>query len=225
MKKETLRLGVVALFVLIAYNLAVFMIPCLKTPTFWISWFFSLLSFGVGCYSLYISLIKKSDARSRFYGFPIARIGIVYLIAQVAIGGVFMALGHIIPWWLATVLFAIFLALAVIGLVSAEAIVYQIQELDQKLKKDVSIMRGLQSKVTSLASQCDEPAVRKLAESFLYSDPVSNRSIIEAETELSVMVDALQAAILAGKTEEIQLLCRKTSAALDERNRLCKLNK
>lgn len=220
-----LRLGIITLVVLIAYNFAVFMIPCLKTPTFWISWGFSLLSIGVGGYALYTSMIKKSDARSRFYGFPIARIGVVYLIAQVAVGGVFMALGHIIPWWLTTVLFAIGLALAVIGLISAEAVVDQIQEQDAKLKKNVVVMRGLQSKVNQMAAQCEEPAVKKLAEDFRYSDPVSSEAIADAEAELSAAVDALQAAIVDGNDEQIKLLCRKASAALAERNRLCKLNK
>lgn len=225
MKKDTLRLIIIGLVVLIAYNFAVFMIPCLKTPVFWISWGYSLLSFAVGGYGIYSGLIKKTDVKSRFYGFPIARIGVIYLVAQVAVGGVFMALGHILPWWLAVVLFTIGLALALIGLVSAEAVVEQIQVQDEKLKKNVSVMRGLQSKVNSMAAQCDEPAVKKLAEDFRYSDPVSSEAIADAELDLAAAVDALQAAIVDGNADEINKLCRKASAALDERNRLCKLNK
>lgn len=225
MKKETLRAVIVAVVVLIAYNFAVFMIPCVKTAVFWLSWVFTLLAFGVAAYAIYAAFIKNPNAKSRFYGFPIARIGAIYAIAQMVVGGVFMALGLIIPWWLATVLYAIGFALAVIGLVSAESVVDEIQQQDEKLKKDVSIMRALQSKVSQMVGQCEEPDIKKLADDFRYSDPVSSEAIAEAEVELSAAVDALQAAIVDGNSDEIKLLCRKASAALAERNRLCKLNK
>jgi hypothetical protein len=211
--------------VLIAYNIAVFMIPCLKTPTFWISWGFTLLSFAVAGYAVYTSMIQESDTKSRFYGFPIARIGVVYLVAQVAVGGVFMALGHIIPWWLTTVLFTIGLALTVIGLVSAEAVVDEIKTQDVKLKVNISLMRGLQSKVSQMAAQSEDAAIKALAEEFRYSDPVSSDAIVEAEADLAAAVDELQAAYVDGDSEAITKLCRKASALLAERNRLCKLNK
>ena len=53
MKKDTIRTIVVAVVVLIAYNFAVFMIPCLKTPTFWISWGFTLLAFLIAGVAIY----------------------------------------------------------------------------------------------------------------------------------------------------------------------------
>lgn len=225
MKKDTLRLGIIGLLVLIAYNFAVFMIPCLKTPTFWISWGYSLLSFAVAGYAIYTGLIKNTDTKSRFYGFPIARIGVIYLIVQVAVGGVFMALGHILPWWSATVLFAILLALAAIGLVSADAVVEQISRQDDTLKKSVSVMRGLQSRMNQLASVCDVAALQALAEAFRYADPVSNEAIAEADAALCAAVDALQAAVEEDNADRIQAACRRTGAQLAERNRLCKLNK
>ena len=228
MKKDTLRLLIIAIVVLIAYNFAVFMIPCLKTATFWISWVYSLLSFAVAGYAIYTGLIKNTDTKSRFYGFPIARIGVIYLIAQVALGGVFMALGHILPWWLATVLFTIGLALAVIGLVSADAVVDQIQELDEKQKRDTSVMRGLQSKVGAMSAQCEgdaAAAIRAFAEELRYSDPVSSEAIADIESQLVAAIDALQDTVVEGNTEAIQMQCRKATALLAERNRLCKLNK
>jgi hypothetical protein len=58
-----------------------------------------------------------------------------------------------------------------------------------------------------------------------YSDPVSNDAIADAENELSAAVDVLQGAIVEGNAETIKLACRQATAALAERNRLCKLNK
>ena len=225
MKKETLRAIIVMAVVLLAYNFAVFMIPCLKTATFWLSWVFTLLSFAVAGYAIYNSMMRNPDAKSRFYGFPIARIGVIYLIAQIVVGGIFMALGHILPWWLATVLFTIGLAVAVIGLVSAEAVVDEIKVQDEPLKKSVSLMRALQSKVGQMATMCEEPAIKALAEELRYSDPVSSEAIADAEADLSAAIDALQQAVVEGDSAAIAQLCRKASLLLAERNRLCKLNK
>ena len=200
MKKDTKQAIVIGVVLLIAYNLAAFMIPCLKTPVFWISWGFTLLSFAVAGYAVYTSLIQKTDVKSRFYGFPIARIGVIYLIAQVVIGGVFMSFGDVISWWLPVVLFAAGFAVAVIGLVSADAVVDQIQEMDEKLKRDVSVMRSLQSKVGAMSASCEgeaAAAVQALAEELRYSDPVSSETIAEADAELSAAIDAVQAAIAA----------------------------
>ena len=229
MKKDTMRLLIVSVAALIAYNFAVFMIPCYKTTTFWISWVFSLVSFAVAEYAIYTGLIKKPDAKSRFYGFPIARIGVIYLVVQVAVGGVFMAIGHIVPWWLATVACTIGLAVTLIGVMAAEAVVDQIQYQDNKIRESVSVMRGLQSKVGTLASRCEDSAaanaVRNFADELRYSDPVSSGAIADAEAELSAAVDALQAAVVEGNADQILAACRQASAMLAERNRLCKLNK
>ena len=225
MKKDTIQGAIVAFAVLLAYNCAVFMIPCWKGATFWISWGFSLLSFVIAGAAIYFSMIIKTDAKSRFYGFPIAKIGAIYLVAQVAFGGICMALGHIIPWWLATVVDVIGLALVVIGLISAEAVVDEIQVQDVKLEKNVAVMRALQSKVNQMASQSEDTAVRALAEEFRYSDPVSSNALEDIEQDLTAVVDELQAAIIDGDADAAAQLCRKVSAVLAERNRLCKLNK
>jgi hypothetical protein len=121
--------------------------------------------------------------------------------------------------------YAIGMGAAVIGLVAADAVVEEIQTQDVKLKKDVSLMRSLQSKISQIASQTDNAAIKALAEEFRYSDPVSNDAIADAEADLAAAVDQLQAAFVDGDNEAMAQLCRKTTALLAERNRLCKLNK
>ena len=121
-------------------------------------------------------------------------------------------------------MYAIGLGAAVIGLVSVDAVVDEIHKQDAQLKKDVSMMRGLQSKVSQMAAQSDDVAIKALAEEFRYSDPVSSEQIAEAEADLAAVVDELQAAVVDGDAS-VALLRKKASALLAERNRLCKLNK
>jgi hypothetical protein len=225
MKKDTIR-GIVALaVVLVLYILIAFLIPFVHTATFWVSFVFTLIAFAVVAASIYIALIKNPDAKSRFYGFPIAKIGVIYGTVQLIAGIIFMALAAYAPVWAAVLVYAIALGAAVIGLVSAEAVVSEIHAQDNKLKKDVSLMRSLQSKVNQIAAQSENADVKALADEFRYSDPVSNDAIADAEADLAAAVDELQSAYVDGDSEAVAKLCRKASALLAERNRLCKLNK
>ena len=187
------------------------------------------MCFGVVAAAIYIAFIKNPDARSRFYGFPIAKIGVAYGVFQLIAGLVFMAVGQWVPAWVAVLVYAIALGAAALGLISAEAVVDEIRQQDTQLKKDVSAMRAIQSKMGRLASQCQDPeaavAVEALAEEIRYSDPVSNDSLTDAEADLGAAVDELVDAVVDGDSEAIKQLCRKATVLLNERNRLCKLNK
>ena len=229
MKKDTMR-GVVGLGVLlILYILIAFLIPFAKTATFWVSFVFTLIAFCVVAASIYIAFVKNPDAKSRFYGFPIARIGVIYGIAQLVAGLLLMALGKWVPVWLAVLVYAIMLGAAVIGLISADAVAEQIHAQDAKLKKDVAAMRAIQSKLSVLPGQCEDPVTAKcltqLAEEIRFSDPVSSEATQETEADLNALTDELQKAVLENDTAAAQNLCKRCQAVLMERNRLCKLEK
>ena len=225
MKKDTMR-GIIGLGVLLLlYILVAFLIPFVHTAVYWVSFVFTLIAFAVVAASMYIAFVKNPDARSRFYGFPLARIGAIYGLVQLIAGFVFMALAQWAPVWAAFLVYAIALGAAVIGLVSAEAVVSEIHAQDDKLKKDVSLMRSLQSKVNQMAAQSENADIKALADEFRYSDPVSNAAIADAEADLAAAMDELQSAYVDGDSEAVAKLCRKASALLAERNRLCKLNK
>ena len=225
MKKDTIR-GIIALTVVLAlYILIAFLIPFIHTATFWVSFMFTLIAFCVVAASIYIAFVKNPDAKSRFYGFPIAKLGVIYGVVQLIAGFIFMALGVWIPVWVAVLVYAIALGSVAIGLISADAVRDEIQRQDVKLKKDVSFMRNLQSKVCQMATQCDAPELKKFAEDIRYSDPVSSDALGDIEQELAAAVEELQAAVVDGDSESVAQLCRKASAVLSERNRLCKLGK
>lgn len=229
MKKDTIRAGIGLGVLLILYILIAFLIPFVKTAVFWVSFVFTLIAFGVVAVSLYIAFVKNPDAKSTFYGFPIAKIGTVYWFVQLILGLLFMALGKWLPVWLAVLVYALLLGAAIIGLISAEVVAEEIHNQDAKLKKDVALMRSLQSKLNQMAAQCDNPdaasAVKKFAEELRYSDPVSSDALADIERDLTAAVEELQSAIVDGDSAATKQLCRKASGILAERNRLCKLNK
>lgn len=229
MKKDMIRWGIGLGVLLVLYILIAFLIPFVHTALFWVSFVFTLIAFGVMGASFYIAFIINPDAKSRFYGFPIAKIGAIYGLAQLIAGLVFMALAVYAPVWLAVLVYAIALGAAVIGLISAEAVAEEIHNQDAKLKKDVTLMRSLQSKLNQMAAQCDNPdataEVKRFAEEMRYSDPVSSEALADIERDLTAAVEELQSAIVDGDSAATKQLCRKASGILVERNRLCKLNK
>lgn len=225
MKKDTIRWTIGLGVLLVMYILVAFLIPFVHTATFWVSFVLTLVAFGVMAASIYIAFVKNPNAKSRFYGFPIAKIGAIYGLVQLVAGFIFMALSQWAPVWATVLVYAIALGAAVIGLVSAEAVVSEIHVQDAKLKKDVSLMRSLQSKVNQIAAQSENAEIKALADEFRYSDPVSNDAIADADADLAAVVDELQSAYVDGDSEAVAKLCRKASALLAERNRLCKLNK
>lgn len=225
MKKDFVRSTICFGVLLVLYILLTFLIPFAKTAVFWISFAFTLVAFAVTGWSLYTAFLKKPDSTSRFYGFPIARIGVIYGGGQLVCGLVFMARGKWIPTWLAVLVYAAMLGAAVIGLMGAETVVDTIQNQDQTLKQDVRFMRDLQSKVNQMAAQCSLPEVKQLCENIRYSDPVSSEALAEIDLDLSAAVDNLQIAIVDGDNIAIRQLAQKADNVLSERNRLCKLNK
>ena len=225
MKKRLLRGSVCLGVVLALYLLVAFLIPFAKTAVFWLSFGFTLVAFGVTAFSLYTAFLKKPGAKSRFYGFPLAKIGVLYGGTQLLLGLLFMALGKWVPVWVAALVYAIALGAAVIGLVSADAVAEEIHTQDEQLKANVAFMRALQSKVNQMAAQCSLPEVKQFSEEVRYSDPVSSDALSDIERDLSAAVDDLQAAIVDGDNAAALQLVKKADNLLKERNRLCKLNK
>lgn len=224
MKKNTVRTAVVWLILLAVYHVIVFAVPFTHNGAFWLSYVFALAAFAVLGAATYLGEIKGEGVKSKFYGFPILRLGAVYFAVQIVLSLIVMAVA-VVKIWVALVVYVILLGAAAIGLIAADAMREEIQRQDVKLKKDVSFMRNLQSKVCQMATQCDAPELKRFAEDIRYSDPVSSDALGDIEQELAAAVEELQAAVVDGDGESVAQLCRKASAVLSERNRLCKLGK
>lgn len=229
MNKNTVRAVAALAVLLVLYVLVVFLVPFVMNATFWASFVFTLIAFVVVGVAFYLAFCKNPDAKSKFYGFPIARIGAIYGLVQLGAGLLFMSLALWVPVWAAVLVYAIALGVTSLGLISADAVVEQIQVQDQELKKNVSLMRNIQSKVSHMEALCEDTetaaAVRVLSDELRYSDPVSGEGLDEIEADLDAAVNELQSAVVDGDSAAAKQLCRKASALLAERNRLCKLNK
>ena len=230
MKKNQRQLLICAIG-LACFLALVFLIPFPKTAAFWICFAFTLIAIAAQGYVFKIAFDKGEPLRSKFYGFPIARIGVIYLIVQLVVCFVVMGLGFVVcvPYWIALLLCILILGAAAVGLIATDIMRDEVERQDVQLKKDVHIMRALQSKSAALAGSCADEATKKkltdLAEKFRYSDPVSSDAVAFIEQDMTVYLNELHNALLEGDWSSAGILIARTDAALAERNRLCKLNK
>ncbi len=231
MKKSSARWWVIWTVVLAVYNVIVFAVPFPKNAVFFVSWAFTLIAIAAQIYVVRSAFYRGEGAKSKFYGWPIAKLGAVYLIAQLGLGLAFMALGFAVsvPVWIPVVLYAMLLGAAAVGLISTEATRDEISRQDTKLKKDVSCMRTLQSKAMAMVPLAKDASVRtaleRFAEEIRFSDPVSGAALEAAEADLSACVNDLQQAVLDNDQEAALTLEKRAEMLLAERNRLCKLEK
>lgn len=227
MNKNKIRFYIVMAAVLVAFCVIALAVPFVKNGAYWISFAFAVLAIGLQLYAMPKAM--NGDARSKFYGFPILRVSFFYLAAQIILSLVFMAVAKWVPLWIPAVVYIVMFCAALVGFIATDSVRDEVVQQDVSIKKKVETMRALQSKANSMAAQYEAgeagAALKKLAEELRYSDPVSSDAIADAEANLSACIDNLQQAIIDGNEADILTICRKASAALEERNRLCKLNK
>ncbi|MDE5801968.1 MAG: hypothetical protein K2I22_03510 [Lachnospiraceae bacterium] len=229
MSKSKVRVVTVIAVLLVVFSVIVFVLPFEKNSIFWLSYLFGILAIVVQLYILKISFGKEKSVKSKFYGFPIAQVGIVYLAVQIAASILFICLASLVPIQIPVILYVILLAAVVLGFVATDAVRDEIDRQDKQLAKNVSCMQELRSKAASLPALCEDVETKKLlidlSDKFKYSDPVSSPVVEEAEKEIAVIMSELQGAVIENDTTCIKGLCQKASMSLDERNRICKLSK
>ena len=229
MNKNITRFIVTLAIILAVFTVIAFVVPFPHTAAFWVSYVFGVLAIAAQLYA-WRSAFAGESPRSKFYGFPIARVATIYLAAQLVLSLLIMLLGLAVtvPAWIPVLLFVLLLAAAALGFIAADATRDEVERQDEAHKVNVQTMNALRSKAALIASQCDDTetkqALNKLAEAFRFSDPVSSDALNDIEANLTALVD-LQSAVLEKDRAGAQTLCAKVEATLADRNRMCKLNK
>lgn len=230
-KKNLIRTLAAACVLLVVYHVLAFLIPFKHSAPFWTGYVFGLLAMLAAAGILCLAFHGASSARSKFYGMPIARVGVLYLAAQMIVSFAAMALGAVsgCPAWPFVLVSILLLAAAAVGAIATDATRDEIERQDVKLKQDIRSMRALQSLGRTIAAQTDDSTLKaelqKLSDELRFSDPVSSEATADSEAELSSLLDELQRALLDNDAAGASGLCKKARAVLAERNRICKLNK
>ena len=228
MTKNTTRGILMLVIVLAVFSVIAFVIPFPKSTVFWIAYICGIFAIFFQLY-IFKSSFGKADVRSRFYGFPIARLGICYLVIQLVVSIIEIALSKFLPTWVVIIINVLILAVALIGCITTETMRDEIAAQDVKLKKSVSNMRELQSLTASLVNQTGDAelkkSLQKVADEFRYSDPLTSDKTSALEEDMHSQIGDLQQALVDGDVDGAKTLCSKLLDCLRERNRICSINK
>ena len=222
MRKNKTRLYLILAILLVLVSVIAFAVPVERTPVFWLSYAFAVIAIAVQAYS-YPKAFGGDNVRSRFYGFPIARVTTIYLIVQLTLSLAAMLLSGTaqiaIPTWAAVIVSTLLLGLTLIGLITTEGVREEVERQEAEKPKKTETMRLLRDKAAAMAASCDNPdlksALDDLAEEFRYSDPVSSEVTEKLEMRMDIMLNELQR---GGNAQ----LAREIKQILAERNQVCK---
>lgn len=229
MTKNQKRTYIVLAILFVAFSVIAFAQPFAKNGVFWLAYLFGVISIAIQIYVLKVAFDGKDTVKSKYYGFPIARVGIIYMIAQLVLSIVFMLLSAVAPVALAIVLFVVLLAAAAIGCIGVEAMRDEIERQETKIETDTSCITALRAQSVALAGLVSDEAAKKavadLAEKIRFSDPVSGDATREIEAQLTSEMTGLKDIAMQADAETIIETCKKVTALLEQRNAICKAGK
>lgn len=222
MKKNSTK-GYVILCILFALvSIIAFAVPTAKTATFWIAYVFTAAAFATQIGIWKTALGKEKTLKSKFLGFPVVHIGIVYAVIQVIAFAVFMFVPTL-PAWSAIVACSVIAGISAVCMISADVGRNEVERVEAKVQKKAFYIRELQADIELLADNESDAAVKaaltQLAEKIRFSDPMSNEQLADLENKISTKVAELKT--VSNKLEIITEL----NSLLDERNKKCKILK
>lgn len=206
----------------VLFNVIAFVIPTVKTSTFWVAYVFTVIAFILQIAVWKFAFGGADTLKSKFLGISLISVGITYLIIQLIAFAVFMAFS-LTASWIAIVVCVLILGISAICLIGTETGIEEINRVEEKVEKKVFYIKSLQADVEMLAnSETDadtKAALTKLAEKIRFSDPMSSDALAELETEITEKVKELK--IAENKAEIITVL----DSLITERNKKAKILK
>ena len=222
MKKNSTKGYVILGILFVLISIIAFAVPTVKTATFWIAYVFTAAAFAAQIGIWKTALGKEGTLKSKFLGFPVVHIGIVYTVIQVIAFAVFMFVPTL-PTWSAIVVCSIIAGVSAVCMISADAGRNEIERVEAKVQKKVFYIRELQADIELLAdneTNADvKTALTQLAEKIRFSDPMSSEQLVDLENKISIKAAELKTA--SSKLEIITEL----NSLLDKRSKKCKILK
>ena len=222
MKKNSTKGYVILGILFVLVSIIAFAVPTVKTTAFWIAYVFTAAAFAAQILIWKAALGKEETLKSKFLGFPVVHIGIVYAVIQVIAFAVFMFVPTLLAWS-AIVVCSVIAGVSAVCMISADTGRNEIERVEAEVQKKVFYIRQLQADIELLAGNESDATVKtalsQLAEKIRFSDPMSNEQLADLENKISTKVAELKTA--SNKLEIVTEL----NSLLDERNRKCKILK
>jgi Holliday junction resolvasome RuvABC endonuclease subunit len=219
-----------AVFIIAAvYNVIVFVIPFNKGGGFWAGYGFSMLAVLLTA-AICLYAFDREGLKSKVFGVPLIMVAWRYLLIQLILGLVEMALDLIpIPFQIGIALNTILLGICLLGLIVVEASKEEIERIDAQVKEKIFFIKSLQVDVEGMVEKSSDDSVKKtlkaLAETVRYSDPMSSPQLAAIENKIEAKATVLAETVEKADGDAIKALCDELQQLFAERNRKCKILK
>lgn len=219
MQKKCIKLYLIIGILFTVISIVAFFVPTQKTSTFWVAYVFTSIAFVVQIGIWTNTIARDNTLKSKFFGFPIIYISVIYAFLQIISMSVFVVMPTL-PVWSAIVVCSIIAGISWICMITVDAGRNEIERVETNVQKKIFYIRGLQVEIELLASSEKDITVKtaliQLAEKIRFSDPMSNNQVEDLENKITTRVAELK--ISSNKAE----IVRELAALLDERNKKCK---
>ena len=219
----------ILLLTAVVFSVAAFLLPLNKSGLFWIAYIFEIIAILLQIPVFKLAFDNAETLRSKFLGFPVFRVGYLYLAIQTITSIVLFALSknNLCPVWAGALICVIILGAALVCSLGTDITRSTAEKIETKQNHDTQNfdkLKTLSTGLTTLTEDADmTKALTKLAEDIKYSDPVSTSATIEADAELIDMLQLLSQKLKEG-TESIQDV-QDIANKLVQRNAINKANK
>lgn len=222
MKKNSTKGYILLSIAFVLVSVIAFTIPSAKTTAFWISYAFTVIAFAAQIVIWKAALGRAESLKSKFLGFPVVHIGMVYLVVQIIAFAVFL-FAPALPVWSAIVTGAVIAGSSAICMIAADVGRSEIEQVSAKVREGTFYIKRLQTDIESLAdtetNAETKTALKQLAEKIRFSDPVRDAQITDIENHITSKISELKSA-----TDKSRII-NEINSLLDERNKKIKILK
>ena len=222
MKKNSTTGYILLSIAFVLVSVIAFTIPSAKTTAFWISYAFTVIAFAAQIAIWKAALGRAESLKSKFLGFPVVHIGMVYLVVQIIAFAVFL-FAPALPVWSAIVAGAVIAGSSAICMIAADVGRSEIEQVSAKAREGTFYIKQLQTDIESLANTETnaetKTALKQLAEKIRFSDPVRDAQIADIENRITAKISEMKSA-----TDKSKII-NELNSLLDERNKKIKILK
>lgn len=204
MKLEKHAWGIWGIALVVALAFA-FLIPFTHNAVYFIALISMLLAFVLCAWSFWRSFALKDELFSKYMGWPIFKVGLAALVAQLVLGFGLMALSFLCPVYIALLLEIVLFAAAGACLIAREAARQVVEQSEQPLPDRTAAWKEVRRKAATLeAPQSAE--WKKLLEDIRFADPTDDeQSLPYTQRILELLNGPVDADTLSALQKQMQL--------------------
>lgn len=223
---------IIVLIAALVMSAIVFLIPMERPAAFWITYGAELLAVILQFPIFWLAYRNANTAEKRLFAFPVFTTGYTYLLAQTIASAVIyicILIWEDFPVWLTWLISIIILGVFAVWYITANNAREAVVDIQQKKTEDTTFMREARTKSEILKNRAVDESVKaklnELYQLFRLSDPVSNTSTLNIESELMYKFSVLEDAMQNSSSDTVNQVADEMIRMANERNAMCKNGK